>query len=74
MQKKLTMTIDEEVYEGLRKTIGPRKIGRFVQKIVRPRVVRPTSMWPTQKWLRTKAGKGSCGNELAQAFFLRTIW
>ncbi|MDP1992581.1 MAG: hypothetical protein Q8K00_16355 [Syntrophales bacterium] len=41
MQKKLTITIDEEVYEGLRKTIGPRKIGRFVQEIVRPHIVRP---------------------------------
>jgi predicted CopG family antitoxin len=33
MQKKLTITIDEEVYEGLRKIIGPRKISRFVQEI-----------------------------------------
>jgi predicted CopG family antitoxin len=41
VQKKLTITIDEEVYEGLRKTIGPRKISRFVQEIVRPHVVRP---------------------------------
>jgi hypothetical protein len=41
MQKKLTITIDEELYEGLRKTIGPREISRFVQEIVRPHVVRP---------------------------------
>jgi len=41
MQKKLTITIDEEVYEGLHKIIGPRKISRFVQEIVRPYVVRP---------------------------------
>jgi predicted CopG family antitoxin len=41
MQKKLTITVDEEVYYGLRKTIGPRKISRFVQEIVRPHVVRP---------------------------------
>ena len=41
MQKKLTITVDEEVYEGLHKTIGPRKISRFIQKIVRPHVVRP---------------------------------
>ena len=32
MQKKLTVTIDEEVYEGLRKVIGPRKISRFIKK------------------------------------------
>lgn len=41
MQKKLTITVDEEVYEGLHKNIGPRKISRFVQEIVRPYVVRP---------------------------------
>jgi len=41
VQKKLTITVDEEVYEGLHKTIGPRKISRFVQEIVRPYVVRP---------------------------------
>jgi hypothetical protein len=41
MQKKLTITIDEEVYEGLHKTIGPRKISRYIQEIVRPHVVRP---------------------------------
>jgi hypothetical protein len=41
MQKKLTITIDEAVYEGLHKIIGPRKISRFVQEVVRPHVVRP---------------------------------
>jgi len=41
MQKKLTITVDEEVYEGLYKTIGPRKISKFVQELVRPHVVRP---------------------------------
>lgn len=41
MQKKLTITVDEEVYAGLNKFIGPRKISRFIQEIVRPHVVRP---------------------------------
>lgn len=41
MQKKLTITVDEEVYEGLHKTIGPRKISKFVEELVRPHVVRP---------------------------------
>jgi len=40
MQKKLTVTIDEEVYEGLRTVIGPRKISRFIQELVRPHVVK----------------------------------
>lgn len=41
MRKKLTITVDEEVYEGLRKIIGPRKISRLIQELVRPYVVRP---------------------------------
>ena len=41
MQKKLTITIDEKVYKGLHKTIGPRKISKFVEELVRPHVVRP---------------------------------
>ena len=41
MQKKLTVTIDEEVYEGLRKNIGPRKISKFIEQLVRPHVVHP---------------------------------
>ncbi len=41
MQKKLTITVDEEIYHGLQKVIGPRKISRFIQDVVRPYVVRP---------------------------------
>ena len=40
MQKKLTVTIDEEVYNGLREVIGPRKISRFIEELVRPHVVK----------------------------------
>ena len=41
MRKKLTRTVDEEVYAGLHKNIGPRKISKFVEELVRPHVVRP---------------------------------
>ncbi len=41
MQKKLTITVDEEVYKGLYKIIGPRRISKFVEELVRPHVVRP---------------------------------
>jgi len=40
MQKKLTITIDEEVYMGLHKVIGPRKISKFVEDLVRPHVLK----------------------------------
>jgi len=39
MQKKLTITIDEEIYQGLRSVVGPGKISRFIQELVRPHVI-----------------------------------
>ena len=39
MQKKLTITVDEQVYDGLREVVGPRKISRFIQELVRPYVL-----------------------------------
>jgi len=41
MQKKLTITVDEEVYRGLHEAIGRGKISKFVEDLVRPHVVRP---------------------------------
>ncbi len=39
MQKKLTITVDEEVYEGLHKVIGRRRISQFIEELVRPHVI-----------------------------------
>jgi len=39
MQKKLTITIDEQVYEGLYAVIGRRRISRFIEDLVRPHVI-----------------------------------
>ncbi|MFO8010825.1 MAG: addiction module antitoxin [Dehalococcoidia bacterium] len=39
MQKKLTITVDEKVYNGLRKRVGPRRISRFIEDLVRPHVI-----------------------------------
>ena len=39
MRRKLTITIDEEVYEGLYRVAGPRHIARFIEDLVRPHVL-----------------------------------
>lgn len=39
MQKKLTITMDEQVYEGLHAVIGRRRISRFIEDLVRPYVI-----------------------------------
>ncbi|MBI4536934.1 MAG: addiction module antitoxin [candidate division NC10 bacterium] len=41
MQKKLTITIDAEVYDGLHRIIGRRRISRFIESLVRPHVAQP---------------------------------
>jgi predicted CopG family antitoxin len=38
MQKKLTITVDEQVYEGLYRVVGPRRISQFIEDLVRPHV------------------------------------
>ena len=40
MQKKLTITVDSEVYDGLHTVIGRRRISRFINDLARPHVVR----------------------------------
>jgi len=40
MQKKLTITVDEQVYQGLHRVVGRRRISRFIESLVRPHVVR----------------------------------
>ncbi|MGH9840359.1 MAG: addiction module antitoxin [Blastocatellia bacterium] len=39
MQKKLTITINEEVYAGLHSVIGRRNISQFIESLVRPHVI-----------------------------------
>lgn len=39
MQKKLTITLHEEVYEGLHRVIGRRNISHFIELLVRPHVI-----------------------------------
>jgi predicted CopG family antitoxin len=39
MRKKLTITIDEQVYDGLHRVIGRGRISRFVERLARPHVV-----------------------------------
>ena len=39
MQKKLTITMDEKVYYGLRKRVGPGRISHFIEDLVRPHVI-----------------------------------
>ena len=38
MHKRMTITLDEAVYDGLYRTIGKRKISQFIEDLLRPHV------------------------------------
>lgn len=68
MQKKLTVTIDEEVYDGLREVIGPRKISRFIEELVRPHVIKK-DMYAAYKDMAADQVRESEALEWAEATF-----
>jgi hypothetical protein len=39
MQKKLTISVDAAVYDGLYRTVGPRRISQFIEDLVKPHVL-----------------------------------
>jgi predicted CopG family antitoxin len=39
MHKKMTITLDEAVYEGLYRTVGKRKMSQFIEDLLRPHVM-----------------------------------
>ena len=38
MTKQLTVTLNEDIYEGLHRLAGPTGVGRFIEALVRPRL------------------------------------
>jgi hypothetical protein len=42
MVKKLTITVDEDVYLGLHQRVGTRRISRFLNDLARPHVAADT--------------------------------
>jgi len=39
MHKKMTITLDEAVYDGLFRVVGRRKISQFLEDLARPHVL-----------------------------------
>ena len=38
MRKRMTITLDEAVYDGLYRTVGKRRTSQFIEDLVRPHV------------------------------------
>ena len=39
MHKKMTITLDERVYDGLYRTVGKRRMSQFIEDLLRPHVL-----------------------------------
>ena len=39
MHKRMTITLDEAVYEGLKRVIGKRGMSQFIEELLRPHVL-----------------------------------
>ncbi len=39
MHKRMTITLEESVYEGLYRAVGKRRMSQFIEDLVRPHVV-----------------------------------
>ncbi len=39
IMRKLTITVEDDVYRGLQSRVGPRRISRFLNDLARPHVV-----------------------------------
>jgi predicted CopG family antitoxin len=39
MSRKLTITVSEEVYQGLHRNVGRRRISQFLERLARPHVL-----------------------------------
>ena len=44
MQRKLTITVDEEIYQGLHEQVGRGRISAFIEELVRPHIATPADL------------------------------
>jgi predicted CopG family antitoxin len=66
LHKKLTVTVDEEVYEGLHRVIGRQKISQFIESLVRPHVV-PRDLADAYRAMAADESREAEGHEWAEA-------
>ena len=57
MQKKLTITLDEQVYRGLHTVVGRRRISQFIEGLVRPHVMSKDLELAYRRWPGKNRGK-----------------
>jgi|TARA_B110000503_G_scaffold50343_1_gene81534 predicted CopG family antitoxin len=54
MQKKLTISIEENIYNNLHLVIGRRKISKFIENLIKPYITRDDIKLAYQEMARDK--------------------
>ena len=64
MSRKLTITLDDEVYQGLYEKVGARRIAGFIQELVRPYAssIMCDLRLPMPRWQPASAGNATRPN------------
>ena len=45
MRRKMTIVVEDAVYQGLQERVGPGQISNFIEDLIRPHVVDPHDEW-----------------------------
>jgi len=54
MQKKLTISVEESIYNDLYSMIGKRKISKFIENLIKPYIARDDIKMAYQKMAKDK--------------------
>ncbi len=72
MHKKMTITLDEAVYEGLYRRVGKHRISQFIENLVKPHVL-DTALDDGYKAMAADKEREAEAREWCNALALR-IW
>ena len=72
MTKKLTISIDDNVYDGLHATIGRGNIGKFLEDLARPFVV-PDSLLSAYQDMTADAAREAEAEEWSESLAADTL-
>ena len=66
MHKRMTITLDEAVYDGLYRTIGKRQISQFIEDLLRPHVM-DTALYEGYRAMAADTARESDAQEWSNA-------
>lgn len=72
MQRKLTITIAEEVYQGLHEQIGRGRISGFIEELVRPHLLTAADLEEGYRAMAADTGREADAHEWSEGLIGET--